>query len=169
MRGLKHGSNIGIEKIIDRALDRAEYELERYCLSIGWRFDELAAAYVSAAAQRFGSGVHAGWEGVQDQMPSMRLRASKDMQQLPEVGTGQLALGNGRRGKGQTSDPPAEVQGDRGEEVERRKKAGWGGNELQRLESSIRRMKKRDDPMAHRMLPGLLKKRRALKSAQAVD
>jgi hypothetical protein len=47
--------------------------------------------------------------------------------------------------------------------VKPKNRAGWSDDPLQRIEAALKRVRKRSDPFAQRMLKGLLKKRRELK------
>jgi hypothetical protein len=68
-RGIRNDTSIIIEKIASRLCDRAEYEIERYCLAEGIRFDDLAAAYAGAATERFGAILHSPQQwGLRDQL-----------------------------------------------------------------------------------------------------
>jgi hypothetical protein len=71
----------------------------------------LRKSPTGSAPAQFGHGIHAGGEGVQDQVPPVPLRPAQAMQQLPKVGARQLALGDGRgsRAKHLTRPPKYKI------------------------------------------------------------
>lgn len=151
MRGFKHGPNIDIIKIANRLCDRAEFEIERYCLAVGFRFDDLAAAYAGVATERFGSVLHSPRErSVRGQVQSMRVETAEVHQvELP-------ALEGPRHSQdaGDALEAPAQVQGHRGEAVATKKRNPWEkfNTPEKRRKEALRRMSLRKDAMAQKMM-----------------